>query len=85
VELTINLGMAINQSTHTTYTSALNSYLTFCQQHQFNVEPTPCTLTLYITYQCTFVNPSSVNIYLSGICNQINLISPMSVQLKRAL
>jgi hypothetical protein len=68
--------MAIDRSTHATYTSALNSYLTFCQLHGFNVEPTPHTLALYVTYQCTFINPSSVETYLSGICNQIESYFP---------
>jgi hypothetical protein len=68
--------MEIDQSMHTNYTSALNSYLTFCHMHNFNIEPTAHTLSLYVTYQFTFINPSSVNTYLSGICNQIETHFP---------
>ena len=70
-ELTINLGMAINRATHNSYFSALNSYLTFCRLHSIDIEPTEQTLTLYLTFQCTYINPKSVNSYLSGITNQL--------------
>jgi hypothetical protein len=60
-ELTINLGMAIDRSTHSSYTSALNSYITFCRLHGFDIEPSQCTLTLYVTFQCTYINPKSVH------------------------
>jgi hypothetical protein len=75
-ELTINLGMAIDQSTHSSYTSALNSYITFCCLHGFNIEPTPHTLALYVTFQSVHINPKSVDTYLSGICNQIEIHFP---------
>ena len=39
-ELTINLGMAIDRATHDSYSSALNSYLTFCSFHNIDIEPT---------------------------------------------
>jgi hypothetical protein len=70
-ELTINLGMAIDRATHDNYTSALNSYLTFCRLHCLDVEPTPRNLALFITFQSTYINPKSVDTYLSGIANQL--------------
>ena len=70
-ELTINLGMAIDRSTHNSYSSALNSYLTFCRLHNLNIKPTQRNLTLYVTFQSTFINPKSVDSYLSGITNQL--------------
>jgi hypothetical protein len=75
-ELTINLGMAIDRSTHGSYTSALNSYLTFCRLHELDIEPTPRNLALYVTYQSTFINPKSVDTYLSGIANQLETHFP---------
>jgi len=75
-ELTINLGMSIDRSTHSTYTSAFNLYITFCCLHGFDIEPTPCTLALYVTFQSTYINPKSVDTYLSGICNQIETHFP---------
>ena len=70
-ELTINLGMAIVRSTHGNYTSATNSYITFCRLHGFDIEPTPRTLALYVTFQSAHINPKSVDTYLSGIANQL--------------
>ena len=75
-ERSILLGMAIDAATHLSYTSALNSYLTFCKLHNFDIDPTPETLSLYITYQSTFINPKSVDSYLSGIANQMESFFP---------
>src|SRR5882762_5195210 len=71
VELTINLGMAIDRTTHDSYSSALNSYLTFCRLHNIDIEPTERTLALYVTFQSTYINPKSVDSYLSGIANML--------------
>ena len=75
-ERSILLGMAIDAATHLSYTSALNSYLTFCKLHNFDIDPTPETLSLYVTYQSTFINPKSVDSYLSGIANQMESFFP---------
>ena len=72
----ILLGMSIETSTHLSYTSALNSYLTFCKLHDFDINPTPETLSLFVTYQSTFINPRSVDSYLSGITNQMEAFFP---------
>jgi hypothetical protein len=70
-ELAINLGMAIDRSTYSSYSSALNSYLTFCRLHNLDIEPTQRNLALFVTFQSTFINPKSVDSYLSGIANQL--------------
>jgi hypothetical protein len=70
-ELAINLGLAIDRSTHDSYSSALNSYLTFCQLHNIDIEPTQRTLALFVTFQSAHINPKSVDSYLSGIANQL--------------
>ena len=75
-ELTINLGLVIDHSTHESYSSALTSYLTFCCLHGFDIEPTQCILVYYVTFQSSFINPKSVDSYLSGICNQLELHFP---------
>jgi hypothetical protein len=59
-ELTINFGLAIDRSTHDCYSSAPNSYLTFCRIHNFNIEPTLCTLTLFVMFQSVLINLKSV-------------------------
>ena len=70
-KLMINLGLAIDQSTHESYSSALKWYLTFCCLHGFDIEPTQWTLTYYVTFQSSHIDPKSVDSYLSGICNQL--------------
>ena len=68
--------MAIDTLTHLSYTSVLNSYLTFCKLHNLNIDPTPETLGLFVAYQSTFINPKSVDSYLSGIANQMETFFP---------
>ena len=75
-EHSILLGMSIDTSTATTYSSALNSYLTFCKMHALPVDPTPQTLSYYVTFQSFFINPKSVDSYLSGISNQLEPYFP---------
>ena len=75
-EHSILLGMVINTSTHISYTSALNSYLTFCKLYDFDINPMPETLSLYVAYQSMFINPKSVDSYLSGIANQMEAFFP---------
>src|ERR1700729_2512810 len=75
-ERSILLGMAIDNSTANTYTSATNSYLTFCTLHNLPIDPTPETLSYYITFQSSHINPKSVESYLSGICNNLEPFFP---------
>jgi hypothetical protein len=75
-ERAIALGQAIDQSTLKTYNSALISYLTFVQTHDFPVEPTPDTLSFFTVYMCHHINPKSVSSYLSGICQQLGPFFP---------
>src|ERR1700722_6394482 len=75
-EHSILLGMSIDHSTSATYSSALNLYLTFCKSHGLPVEPTPQTLSYYTTFQSFYINPKSIDSYLSGICNQLEPFFP---------
>jgi hypothetical protein len=70
-ERSIALGFSIDSSTSSTYTSALNSYITFCKMHNFPIEPTPETLSFFTVYMSHHIKPDSVDSYLSGICNQL--------------
>ena len=67
----IALGYAIELSTWASYFSALQSYLTFCKAHNFPIEPTSETLFFYTIYMCHYIQPCSVNSYLSGTANQL--------------
>ncbi|THU80024.1 hypothetical protein K435DRAFT_696567, partial [Dendrothele bispora CBS 962.96] len=74
-ERSIAVGAAIDTSTHSSYTSALNSYVYFCDVHKFPYKPTPDIFSFYIVWLCNNdvqrVDPKSVEKYLSGICNQL--------------
>ena len=81
-ERAIALGHSIDASTWRNYSSALNSYLNFVKKHQFNVEPTAKTLSYYTVYLSHYIKPDSVDTYLSGICQQLELFFP-NVRLNR--
>ena len=67
-ELMINLGLAINHSTHESYSSTLTLYHTFCHLHGFDIEPTQCTLAYYVTFQSSYINPNPLTvIYLASV------------------
>lgn len=63
-------------STNLTYDSALHSYITFCTRHSFALDPSPDTLSFYVTYMSTYIKPSSVGSYLSGILNKLKPYFP---------
>ena len=75
-ERSICLGYSLDTSSFGTYTSALNSYLTFCNLHDLPVDPTPDTLSFYVVFLSTHIKPDSVNSYLSGICQQLEPFFP---------
>lgn len=75
-ERAIALGQAIDNSTWKNYGSALNSYLNFIKMHNFPLDPTPDTLSLFAVYMCHHIKPGSVDTYLSGICHQLEPYFP---------
>ena len=70
-ECAIALGHAIDHSTAQTYNSHLQSYLTFCKIHHFEIESTADMLSFYVIFMCHHIDPRSVSTYLSGICNTL--------------
>ncbi|KAH7867947.1 uncharacterized protein C8R40DRAFT_1164163 [Lentinula edodes] len=75
-ERNIVLGSVLEPSSLSSYTSAVQSYVTFCRNHDFPIHPTADTLSFYIVYICHFTKPKSVSSYLSGICNQLEVFYP---------
>ena len=75
-ERSISLGYSLDASSFGAYTSALNSYLTFCNLHNLPVDPTPDTLSFYVVFLSSHIDPNSVNSYLSGICRQLEPFFP---------
>ncbi|KIJ32984.1 hypothetical protein M422DRAFT_134180, partial [Sphaerobolus stellatus SS14] len=63
------LGLALEPSTTAAYESHLQSYLAFCANHGFPIEPTSDTLSLYVVYMSHHLKPTTVGTYLSGICH----------------
>ena len=55
---TYALTHALATSTSSTYSSTLHFYFSFCQNHNFHIEPTEETLSLYTVYMSYHVNPS---------------------------
>lgn len=75
-ERAIALSNALDQNTHLTYTSHLQSYLTFCKMHDFTIDPTVDTLSFFVVYMSHHIKPASVDSYLSGICSQLEHLFP---------
>ena len=75
-EWAITLGQAIDNSTWKNYSSALNSYLNFIKMHDFPLEPTSETLSLFTVCMSHHIKPNSVATYLSGICQQLEPYFP---------
>ena len=67
-----SLSMAIDQSTHGTYTSALNSYITFCHIPGFDIGPTQYTLTL--------MSPSNPHTSIQNLLIHTYLASPINLK-----
>ena len=76
-ERVIALGNEIDKTTLSNYGSALNSYISFTTSHNFPIEPTPDTLSFYTVYMSYYVNPRTVNTYLSGISQQLEPYFPL--------
>jgi hypothetical protein len=72
----VALGMALDTSSHATYSSALNSYLSFCDMHNFPIDPTQQTLSLFVVYMSAHIEPRSVANYLSGISHELEPFFP---------
>jgi len=75
-ERALALGEAIDLSTRQNYGSALNSYLNFVLLHELPVEPTDDMLSLYTVWASSYIEPRSMDSYLSGICHQLESYFP---------
>ncbi|TFY50841.1 hypothetical protein EVG20_g11297 [Dentipellis fragilis] len=75
-ERAVALGFALKDTSLLTYSSALQSYLAFCDTHSLPIEPTEDTISFYIVYTCHYIRPTSVRNYLSGICHQLEPFFP---------
>lgn len=84
-ERSISLGFSLDASSFDAYSSALNSYITFCNLHDLPIDPTPDTLSFFVVFLSTHIKPDSVNSYLSGICRQLEAFYPDVRQNRKSL
>jgi len=83
-ECAITLSHTLDNSTKTTYSSHLQSYLTFCKLHDFVLKPTANTLSFYIMFMSPHIKLNSVSQYLSGIISSLSHTCLMSVNFATA-
>ena len=76
-EYAIALSHALDNSTLNTYSSHLQSYLTFCKLHNFPLEPTLDTLSFYVVFMAHHIKLNSVSQYLSGIISTLEPYFPI--------
>src|SRR5258708_2151970 len=65
----------LDKSTQATYKSGLNSYLTFCDWHDFDINPTPNTLSFFITYMACQLGLSRKLISIRTITSYLSRIA----------
>ena len=70
-------------ATRLSYISAYQSYTRFCALHALPLDPTPDTLSLFITFKSHAIQPSSVSSYLSAVITQLEPSFP-DVRVARA-
>lgn len=75
-ERAIVLGSTLDESTHENYSSALNSYIAFCERHGRAVDPSEETVSFYIVYMSHYIKVDSVATYLSGIVSKLEPYFP---------
>lgn len=66
------------------YGAAFRSYMRFCEIHNFSLQPTTDTLTFYIAYMSSYVQPHTVATYLSGIIFHLQEIFPETRQVRES-
>ncbi|KAF8557529.1 hypothetical protein OG21DRAFT_1406987 [Imleria badia] len=63
--------MALERSSILSYSSHLNSYLTFYRIHDRSITPTVDTSSFFVVYMSAHIHPDSVAVYLAGVCNRL--------------
>lgn len=65
------LNSSLARSSNASYDAALRSWLNFSKLHEFDIEPNADTLSFYIAYESFYIEPRSIDTYLSGIINKL--------------
>jgi len=79
----IYLSNCLDTSTKTTYQSGMNLYITFCNLHNLDLDPSPDTLSFFISFMAHQTGPSgrpisihTISSYLSGIAHHLEPFYP---------
>lgn len=70
------MGFSLEAGTRRVYTSHVKSYFDFCKRHELPPEPTADTLSFFVVYMSHFIQATSVQSYLSGICHSLESLYP---------
>jgi hypothetical protein len=70
-ERALAMSRSLDFSTRHTYASTLNSWLAFINMHNFDIQPTPDTLSYFVVNMSHQISPRSVKSYLSGLVQQL--------------
>lgn len=79
------LTSSIAPASRLTYSSALRSYRLFCSIHAIPEDPTPDTLSLFLTFKSPTVKPQTLSTYLSAICSELETFYPSIREARRSL
>src|SRR5258708_20425575 len=72
----IYLSNCLDTSTKTTYQSGMNSYITFCNTHNLDLDPSPDTLSFFISFMARQIGPSGKPISIHTITSYPSEIPP---------
>src|SRR5260221_1837074 len=71
----IYLSNCLDTSTKVSYQSGFNSYLAFCNLHNFDLEPSPETLSFFISYMAHQSGPTRKTISIQTITSYLSRIA----------
>ena len=79
----IYLSNCLDASTKITYQSGINSYVAFCNLHNFDLDPSPDTLSFFVSFMAHQMGPMgnpisicTITSYLSGIAHHLEPFYP---------
>src|SRR5258708_3606682 len=88
----IYLSNCLDTLTKTTYQSGMNSYITFCNTHNLDLDPSPDTLSFFISFMAHQIGPSGkpisirmITSYLSGIAHHLEPFYPSIRSIRKHL
>ena len=75
------LGSAIKQSSTASYSSVLQTYLSFCCLHHFLINPMQDTLSFYIVWMSHYITLNQLTLTSQVLPTSLNLSTPLSTSI----